>query len=477
MSVRTGFVLSALVAGGVLAASPEGASAQEPKDNMWTRSATLYLTQARSNPNPEEKRQRFQEALQTSREGIENEPENPQGYFQAGQALVGLGDYLAADSMFTRAEEIWPEYKEEIDQHREYAWVQAYNQAIPALNSGNQAEAIQQLERAHTIYRGRPEAMLNLGQLYAVNGENDRAIEMYQTALEILRGPEFDAQDEATQENWRQNEEIGTFNLAQLLAQEERYEEAVAEYSGFLDRNPDNIQALTNLAVVLSNMEMADSASAIYQGLLARDDLGPRDYFTAGIGLFQAEQYDMAAEAFAKVAEIAPNSRDANYNLAQSLYLVEDYEALAEISERLVQLDPYNTNAHTFHIRGLLNTGEEEAAQEAYDHMQALPVEVYGLQLSPRSSGGGSLSGQLSNLRSEEGATVSLRLHFLGTDGEEVGMTDVDVQVPAIDTSVPFQADFESDQVLLAYWYEITNELPVVELPEEEADTTGTTGN
>ena len=53
---------------------------------------------------------------------------------------------------------------------------------------------------------------------------------------------------------------------------------------------------------------------------------------------------------------------------------------------------------------------------------------------------------------------------------------DVDVQLAGLETSVPFQADLESDQPLLAYWYEVTNsaDIPTVELPEEPADTTGT---
>ena len=111
--------------------------------------------------------------------------------------------------------------------------------------------------------------------------------------------------------------------------------------------------------------------------------------------------------------------------------------------------------------------------------MQALPVEVHSLQLSPRGSGGASLYGQIENLRTEEGATVALRFHFLSPEGEEVGMSEVDVQMAALETSVPFQADLEGEAPVLAYWYEVTNEVPVIELPEEEADTTGTgnTGN
>jgi tetratricopeptide (TPR) repeat protein len=474
MKLRTGLVLSAVVAGGTLAWAPADASAQtEPKDNMWTRSATLYLSQAQSNPNPEEKRQRYEEALNVSMEGIENEPDNPQSYFQAGRALLGMGDFLRADSMFTQAEEIWPEYVEETQQWREFGWVQAYNAAIPALNAGNYDEAAQQLERAHTIYRGRPEAMLNLGQVYSQQGNDERAMEMYSMALEVMRGPAFEQQDSVTQANWRENEVVAVFNVAQLHASAGQYPEAAAAYESFLETDPGNTDALSNLAIVLINMEMPDSAQAIYERLLGSEGMGAREYFNAGIGLFQGEQYELSAMAFEKVVEVTPDSRDANYNLAQALYLIEDYERLIPVGERLLTLDPYNVNSHTFYVRALLMSGDEESAQVAYDHMESLPIEVHGMQVQP-SATGGTVVGQVENRMSEEGTTVSIRVHFLSDTNEELGTVDVDVQLTALETSTPFQAEVESEIPVLGYWYEVTSEIPTVELPEEEADTTGT---
>ena len=474
MKLRTGLILSAVLAGGVLVLAPTNASAQEPKENMFTRSATLYLSQAQTQADPEERRQRYVEALNVSRDGIENEPSNPRSYLHAGRALVGLGDFLAADSMFNRAVVIWPDYAAEVDPVRENAWVQAYNQAIPAINAGNTEEAIAQLERAHMIYKGRPEAMLNLGQQYTATGDTEMAIDMYAHALELIRSPLFDEQDERTQTNWTENDQISAFNMAQLLAQSDRNAEAATAYEEFLALNPGHLQALTNLAIVLTNMEMADSAQAIYTALLDREDLTPRDYFNAGIGLFQSEQYELAATAFERVVVVAPESRDANYNLAQALYLIEDYDRLVPVSTKLVALDPYNQNSHTFYVRALLMSGAEEEAQVAYDYMEAMPIEVYDLQLAPLTSGGGSVTGQVENRGSEEGATIGVRVHFISSDGVDVGTADVDVQLTALETSTSFRAEIEAEQQLLAYWYEITTDVPTVELPEEAPDTTGT---
>jgi len=477
MMLRTRLILAAFVAGGALATVPAAAATQqEPEDNMWTRSATLYLSQAQSNPNPEQKQARYQEALDAAREGIENRPDNATSYYQAGRALVGLNDFLAADSMLTSAEELWPDMVEETVPVREFAWVQAYNMAIPAINAGNQDEALAQLERAQIIFQGRPEAMLNLGSLYTQRGDTEKATEVYTSAIEVIRGPALAAQDSVTQQNWIENEQIAVFNLAQLHAAAERYPEAAELYDSYLERNPGNVDALGNLAIVMINMEMPDSAQAIYEELLNKPDMGTRDFFNVGIGLFQGEQYELAAMAFQKVVDVAPMNRDATYNLSQVLYLMEDYERLVPISTTLLELDPYNVNSHTFYVRGLLMSGDSEEAQVAYDHMEAMPIEVYDLQVQPRSNGG-MVSGMIENRASEEGATVGVRMHFLDEEGEEVGTADVDVQLTSLETSAPFQAEVTADRQVMAYWYEVTTEIPVVEVPEAEADTTGTTGN
>jgi len=63
-----------------------------PRDNMFTRTAALALSQAMQNADPGERQSRYEEALQAAMDGIANDPNNPQSYRQAGEAFVGLND-------------------------------------------------------------------------------------------------------------------------------------------------------------------------------------------------------------------------------------------------------------------------------------------------------------------------------------------------------------------------------------------------
>lgn len=444
--------------GGTQTAEPQEEEEQfppgtEPSDNMHTRSANLYLDRARGQSDPETKRERFQQALEAAREGIQTDPGNPKAYFQAGRALIGLDQYAAADSMLTRAEEIYPRYQLETRQIRNRAWINLYNPAITQLQQGNTEAAKEALQKANEIYRGRPEALLNLGQIYAGEGETEEAIEAYRSALEIIRGPAFERQNEKTQQQWEKSERIASFNVAQILAQQGDYAEAEKAYRTYIEANPENVQAKTNLAVVLVNQGKNEEAATIYDELLTGTDLEYQDYFNVGIGLFQTGRYERAIDAFRKALELNPYSRDARNNLAQALYQTEQFAPLLSVVERLLEQDPYNRNALAMYTQALLNDGQEEKAQEMYDKHEQLPFEVLGLRLQEQGAGV-VLTGRVRNMNAQQGETVEFRFEFVDGEGQVVGEKSVTVELPAQDQAVSFQLALETEADVAGYGYE-----------------------
>ena len=469
MKFQLGVLLAAgmvIVAGGCAAGSGGGGGdvplppgmeeGVPPRDNMFTRTATLALSQAMQNPDSAERAARYQDALTASLEGIENQPTNPQSYRQAGEAYVGLNDLAGADSMWTKAEELYPLYSFDLNPLREQQWVARFNMAVNLIQSGNAEGAIPVLESAHAIYRGRPEAMLNLGSAHAQLGNDSAAVEWYRISLDLLRGPDFEAQPEEVQATWSQNEEVAAFNLAQILAQAGRNEEAEQAYRTYLERSPDNVTALSNLAVVLMAMDRNDEASEIYQGLLARTDLDSRDYYVTGIGLYNAESYSMAAQAFGRSYELIPQSRDALYNYAQSLYLAGELDDLYSAAMSLVEMDPYNNNVYRLLAQGLMAQGDTtEAARVLEEDMSTLAFEIEGTFLQPFSGGGGVVTGELINNSLDAGGSIDIRVIFYGSDGAVVGTQEVTVQVPVAEMREVFRVQMDTDQDVVAYRYEV----------------------
>jgi tetratricopeptide (TPR) repeat protein len=432
---------------------PEGI---RPRDNTHTRSADLYLTQAQTAATDEDAEQRFQQALDAAHAGIEQDPENPKSYFQAAQASVGLNMFAAADSMFTKAEELHPRYILETEPWREQGWVNAYNAAIDPLNAGDLERAAELFQFANDLYSARPEAFLQLGSLYARLDKLPEAAAAFGEARELLEESRvLQMEDPELAEVWKQHWEIANTGLAQILSFSERWDEAADLYGEMLKEDPENVQILGALAGVLTELDQADSVQVLYRNLLSRSDLGERDLFNAGVGLYQIGEYDRAAEAFRTAAGMNPFNRDARMNLAQTLHIAEEYEALIPAARELLEADPLNGLAWIFLTRAYSEMDRTEEANAVFLQYQDIGYELENLRLDSEPQGGARITGQLKNNSAQPGTMVMLRFHFGGEEGQEVGTLDVQVEVPEVEALQFFQGRFSSPHSVTGYRYEV----------------------
>jgi tetratricopeptide (TPR) repeat protein len=427
-----------------------------PRDNNHTRSADLALTQAQSTTDEVVIAQRFQEALVSAMDGITADAQNPKSYYQAGQAYVGLNDYLGADTMFTKAEELHPRYVLETKAWRERGWVNAYNDAIVPMNSGDLEAAAELFEQASTLYDGRPEALLQLGSVYSQLNRTDDAVSAFQRAISILEESREELlADTADAPIWMQHWDIATTGLGQTLTFAERFQEAADLYGRLLEDNPSDTKLIGSLANNLSELGMADSVQALYDQLLSNPDLGERDFFNAGVGLYQIENYEAAAAAFSRAAEMNPFNRDARLNLAQTLSISELFTDLVPAARALIEVDPRNALGWIFLTRALSETDQTEEANAVFTEYQAIGYEIEDLLMRPESGGGATISGSLKNTALEPGTTVSLRFHFGGIDATEIGTLDIQVQAGEVEQFQIFRGEFVSAEAVTGYTYEV----------------------
>jgi tetratricopeptide (TPR) repeat protein len=483
-----GLILAVVVGGMLLPVTAEAQrGSARPSNDMWTRSAALYLDRARNNPRPDEKRELWQQALEAALEGTQNNPGNPRTWYLAGEASLWLGDYVRADSLFDRAQELFPEYPE-IERERMNAWIRAYNAGVTAMQQGNHDEAIEHMQRADVIYDKRPGARLTLGSLYARKGETDAAVAAYTGALEILRGPARAALQGRAAREWGEQEEIAAFNMAQILAGAERYDEAIRAYHEYLVREPESLLAKQNLAVVLTRKGDREQAAEIYAELLQRTDLNDRDYFQVGIGLFQAERHPQAVEAFRKALALNPASRDALYNLAQALYIQANkleegrtsvaadpardaeltgfYNQILETVERLREIDPANRNVLAIAARayrGLADiapddrVGDQHRAKalEMLTAHRDMKFEVWELAVLQEAEKA-MLRGRLLNHDLAPGTPVTLNVMLLAPNGTTVATQAITVTMPEKDAQASFVQEVAVEEPIGGWKYTVS---------------------
>ena len=431
-----------------------GGGSDAYRESEYTRSAELFLTQAEVTRQID----KFQLALEAAMKEMANDPGNAVGYFQAARAQIGLEDYVAADTLLKKAVELHPAYEPEEKVYRETAWIAAFNEAVGLSETNNDTNMVlESLQAAEMIFPGqRPEALRNMGVLYEQLDRNDEAIEVFGASLAIIRSKrteEMMERDSTIALSWLAQEGVLASSRAMLLSRQERYAEAADEYGAYLARHPGDVSALSQMAAQLAAGGNPDSAKAIYDGLLQGEGMGIRDYFNVGVGLYMAENYARAAEAFQMVVDVSPQNRDALLNLTTALYHGEDWEACAPVARQLVELDVYGADNYVMLARCLSEIGEDLEAGAFIEQYEALSFTVSSATLSPKADGGGSVTADLTNKTMNPGTMITVVVHFSGGDGAQVGTSSIRVRAPAKDETVSFTADIASDEEIMGYYF------------------------
>ncbi|MGH7458505.1 MAG: tetratricopeptide repeat protein [Longimicrobiaceae bacterium] len=426
-----------------------------PSETEYSVKALLGVTQGQALEREEsaEAPARYQMALSESLAGIEAEPGNPIHYYGAGLAYAGLRDYQGADSMFTRAVEIYPAYELDVDPAREQAWVNAFNQGAEQYNAGDADAAVRAWTNANLIYDKRPESYQNLAIVHTQAGDVERATDMYQEALAAAeRQPVRELSEEEAEARAETKAEV-LANLGNLLIFTERFAEAEEFYRGYVEDNPQDIEAKSNLAVALARQGKQGEARALFDEVLADPALDELALFRLGVSLFQAEEYELAASAFERVTEANPHNRDAWYNWENSLYARDRYREMIPIGERLAELDPANESANLILARAYRELEQNREALRVLRANEAFAVHLRDLRLRPGEEES-TVEGEVVGNAAAEGTPVRLRFTFYA-DGSAIGTETVTVSAPAEDTAVPFEVVFRGQVPATGYGYQV----------------------
>jgi len=120
-----------------------------------------------------------------------------------------------------------------------------------------------------------------------------------------------------------------SINLAELLRQKGLEAEALAIYSDYATANPDDVLGRLNYAIALMDSGDVETAQEMFSDLLDRDDLSFRQWSQVGIGLYRAQSFELAAQAFERARVLNPFNKETLENLANTYYPVDPAEVLA----------------------------------------------------------------------------------------------------------------------------------------------------
>jgi tetratricopeptide (TPR) repeat protein len=413
---------------------PAAASAQ--KDSQYTKEAAKYIGLAMANPDRAARTNLYTQALVHLRQGMERDAANAKVWMMSGTVLAALGEMQEADAAWKKAAEMHPDYAQDISDEREAAWVEAFNVGMQAMDAQKYPEAIKILENAELIYQGRPEALMNLGALYANAGDNAKAEDAFRRAAEATKGPLLEKLNDQQKAEWTRFRELATTNIAMI--------HGAAGVEAFQAASVDT-----------------DPASAI-------------------------TKFAQAAEHFAKAFEINPHSRDYVFNHAQSLWAqvskLEDalpatasradsaatkaklmplYTQVQVLAAKAREFDPANGNLYLIEASSYRKAGDitgtdaaktagQNKALEVLTAREVLPLLVDEVSVQSAADGA-TISGKVSPnkalatgaLTTPAGSPVNLKFTIVGASGQPLGEATVTVNAPAEGATTPFELKTE----------------------------------
>ncbi len=203
---------------------------------------------------------------------------------------------------------------------------------------GEYDKAIDEYQKSIAI-RAHPKTMSNLGAVYRLLGRTDDALAEYQKALAVDN-----------------NSKEAHFGLGIVYATQHKWPEAIAEYQKALILDPQYVEAYTNLGSALMEEGNVQDAIVAYQKALALNSYFTDAQYNLAIAFTKAGQPDAAISHYERVVAVAPAFTPARINLGVLYYQQGKTQDARRQFAAILSYDPANA-----------------AAKEAMQQMEANP--------------------------------------------------------------------------------------------------------
>ncbi len=340
-------------------------------------------------------------------------------------------ELITTDSAFTKAKALFPECADDIDNQRRFLWVPLYNEGAEALGNDDPATAREAFRKADLISDDEPFVPYYLASVLLSEGNVAGALRSFKKTIAM-------GQKEG---DYEESYVTSLFNAGRLHHMLEQWDSAAVWYAKYRQVVPEDAEAITSMLRVLQAAGRDEDALTFTDTILAHADvLTDIDMFSAGVALFQADQFEESVPVF--LAGLAKNRhyRDGVYNLAQSYFALanpagqeagedvspdeekardEAAKRMLEVSQHLVEIDPSNENSLRLLAAAFQLTGDTTSTLNLLERMEELTFDVK-VELFQLTDGGYRVQGTVSNLKEEDTTVPDVVFEFVDTDGKVV---------------------------------------------------------
>jgi protein O-mannosyl-transferase len=211
-------------------------------------------------------------------------------------------------------------------------------------------------EHTIAVTRYNPAIENNLGWIYWKQGDETRAFEHIQKALQM--SPDF---------------EDANINMAAVLLKRKEYDKAITHLHKALKADPDNFQANNNLALVLIELKRYPQAIQYLQKAMKYTQDNADVYYNFGIVLGAEKKYDEAVSAYQQAIGLDQNHYQAMNELGAIKYKQGFLDEAVNYFRRSIQQNPNYVEAYS--NLGLALQKQKKFKDSLSCYLKALQIE------------------------------------------------------------------------------------------------------
>jgi tetratricopeptide (TPR) repeat protein len=398
--------------------------------HFLVRSGKTYLNTAITTAEAGNKARAVSSGIRVITEAIttNGQEKNPGAWYYLGRLHLQHGDVVGADTAFTRAEQLAPACKADIQKLRYRTWATLASAGGTFRQQKQDDSAMVMYRAAHRMSRNEPLSLLNMAGIFSTQNQTDSALHYYELA----------AATQPTDPTQVKARNQALYNMGVVQLNGGNAAAAVASFRRYVAAEPNDVDGTKALAQAFRGAGMADSAAALERqlvsatpGIGATGEVSVDDLFDIAVKQFNDKNYKDAAETFGRVLEQEPTNRDALYNQANAYLALQDGAKLAEAAKKLVDIEPLSEHNRSLLAQGHKFAGNQEGLLEALIAREAQTVDLKVEDLS-RTADGATLTATATgrDARNESNQPIppkpiTVTFEFLGEGGAVVGTTDV----------------------------------------------------
>ncbi|MGH9613370.1 MAG: tetratricopeptide repeat protein, partial [Bryobacteraceae bacterium] len=261
----------------------------------------------------------------------------------------------------------------------------AFRRAVQFHQAGDYEKAIQAYRECLSLDPGNFQARSNLGAALSHEGRYDEAIEQYRQALAAAPA---------------QTAPSLHLNLALAYYKSGRIAEAAAELESQHAVIPATNPHAKQITMLLADCDLRlGRPRKVVQLLDAMADADPNDQarnYMLGVALIRDGQVNRGQEVIDRILKNG-NSAEAHFLLGSQMFQSSDFPGAVKEFQKAIDLNPKLPSLESYYGQALLNTGDPDAAAEAFRNALAADPNDYEANL---------LTGEILNQRRKNSEAI-----------------------------------------------------------------------